>query len=265
MTKSMLDLQNNGKQVTSLNDTDLLLAATDPAGTPDDAVIQWSDIKSLLYNGGWIEVSDTWSYATATTIAVPSDATLYYKKGWGVRFKQGGAYKYMYITTVAATLLTLTGGSDYSVANATITDVAVAPNPATAIGFPTYFNHTTVLSGASGSAGTYAETVFVEGLFSITGGRVFFETSKKIEDKGSWAGVVNMNLPVAASFAYVNVFQHPPAWWGNGAAASAPKAVVRLVTATSVTFLDFINSSFFEWTDVAVNDFLILKMDYYMS
>jgi hypothetical protein len=265
MSKSMLDLQNNGKQVTSLNNTDLLLAATDPAGTPDDAVIQWSDIKALLYNGGWIEVSDTWSYATSSTIVVPSDATLYYKKGWGVRFKQGGAYKYMYMTTVAATLLTLTGGIDYSVANSTITDVAVAPNPATAIGFPTYFNHTTTLFGSAGSAGTYSENVFLEGAFSISGGRVFFESSKMVVDKGSWAGVVNITLPVAANFAYVNVFQHPPAWWGNGANASEPKAVVRLVNSTAATFLDYINSSFFEWTDVAANDFMILKMDYFMG
>jgi hypothetical protein len=265
MSKSMLDLQNNGKQVTSLNNTDLLLAATDPAGTPDDAVIQWSDIKSLLYNGGWIEVSDTWSYATATTITVPSDATLYYKKGWGVRIKQGGAYKYMYVIDVAATLLTLTGGSDYSVANSTITDIAVAPNPAAAIGFPTLFNHATVLSGSAGSAGTYSETVFINGIFSIAGGKVFFESSKMVVDKGSWAGTVNLNLPVAANFAYSSVFQHPPAWWGNGAAASAPKAVVRLVNATTATFLDYINSSFFEWTDVAANDFLILKMDYFMG
>jgi hypothetical protein len=40
-----------------------------------------------------------------------------------VRFKQGGAYKYFYAPTIAATLLTVTAGTANTVANATITDV----------------------------------------------------------------------------------------------------------------------------------------------
>jgi hypothetical protein len=51
MGKSMIDLQDNGKQVTTLGDTDLLLATTDPAGTPDDAVIEWGDLKALVGGG----------------------------------------------------------------------------------------------------------------------------------------------------------------------------------------------------------------------
>lgn len=48
MGKSMLDLQIAGKTTTTLADTDLLLAMLDPAGTPDDAVIEWGDVKAML-------------------------------------------------------------------------------------------------------------------------------------------------------------------------------------------------------------------------
>src|SRR5689334_9301976 len=48
MGKSMIDLQTAGKQVTTLGDTDLLLATRNPATLPDDAVIAWRDVKTLL-------------------------------------------------------------------------------------------------------------------------------------------------------------------------------------------------------------------------
>jgi hypothetical protein len=50
MPTSMLTLQGNGKQVTTLGDTDLLLAMTNPASLPDDAVIAWSDLQKMLRN-----------------------------------------------------------------------------------------------------------------------------------------------------------------------------------------------------------------------
>lgn len=71
---------------------------------------------------GWAPANETWEYASATTITVPSGATSRYQKGDKIRLKQGGGYKYFYIVSVADKLLTVTGGSDYTVANAAITD-----------------------------------------------------------------------------------------------------------------------------------------------
>ena len=110
------------------------LAGTDTARAVTPANLEYARSVS-----GWIPVTGTWTYATANTITVPSGATALYQKGWGVRWKQGGAFKYAYITVVASTLLTITGGSDYTVANSAITDVAVTPTPFTAIGFPVTF------------------------------------------------------------------------------------------------------------------------------
>jgi hypothetical protein len=114
---------------------------------------------------GWVEVSDTWAYASATTITVPTNATTFYQKGDRVRLKQGGAYKYFYIVTVAATLLTVTGGSDYTVANAAITDIAISRS-FRPFGFPSEFNYLPTWTNLTvGSATRMA-------VFSIQGGRV---------------------------------------------------------------------------------------------
>ena len=48
MPKTMIDLQSNGKEVTALNAADLFLATEDPAGTPDDAVIEWDTLQDLV-------------------------------------------------------------------------------------------------------------------------------------------------------------------------------------------------------------------------
>jgi len=88
------------------------------------------------YKDGWIPVSDTWTYKTATTITVPSGAASIYKVGMGIRLTQSSTVKYFYIVGVADTLLTITGGSDYTLADATISAVSYTNTPATAIGFP---------------------------------------------------------------------------------------------------------------------------------
>jgi len=109
-------------------------------------------------NGGWYQpfmlgattgglVDETWTYASSTTVTVTTDATTRYQKGQKVRFKQGGSYKYFYIVAVAATTLTLAAGSDYSVANAAITDVNIS-NAEVAFGFPATFTYTPTYTGS---------------------------------------------------------------------------------------------------------------------
>jgi hypothetical protein len=57
---------------------------------------------------GWTASGESWTYATATTITVPTDATTKYDEGMIVQFTQAtGGVKYAVITTVAATVLTL--------------------------------------------------------------------------------------------------------------------------------------------------------------
>lgn len=135
----------------------LLSAGLSGSGLDSETFLNWSgtaltgktlaETKTVLGIdvGGWVLVSDTWTYASATTINVPSGAASIYSVGDKLRLKQGGGYKYFYIYIVADTLLTVTGGSDYAVENATITSPYYSKGGG--VGFPAYFNW----NGASGS------------------------------------------------------------------------------------------------------------------
>jgi len=74
--------------------------------------------------GGWTAVSDTWTYATAFSVAVPSGAESIYTVGDLVKLTQGSNVKYFQIASVADTTLVLASvGNVSTVANAAITSV----------------------------------------------------------------------------------------------------------------------------------------------
>lgn len=102
---------------------------------------------------GWSEATGTWTYASATTITVPSGAAALYKKGDKIKLTQTTP-KYFYIVTVADTLLTVTGGSDYTVANAAITSPYYS-HQSSPIGFPDYFAFAGAATGMTGVTETH--------------------------------------------------------------------------------------------------------------
>lgn len=70
---------------------------------------------------GWTSAGETWIYASATTITVPSDATAKYTAGMYIKVTQStGGTKYGVITTVASTLLTIYWFNSATLANETI-------------------------------------------------------------------------------------------------------------------------------------------------
>lgn len=100
---------------------------------------------------GWIPVSGTWTYASATTITVPSGAANIYSVGMGIRLTANGVVKQAYIIKVENTLLTIAGDE---LTNYTFSAIRYAPNPAAAIGFPQWFNWTPTLNtGAADLSG----------------------------------------------------------------------------------------------------------------
>lgn len=74
-------------------------------------------------DSGWREVTDSWAYASATTITVPTDATTKYQSGDRIKITQSGTTKHFIIETVAATLLTVHGPDGDTVANVAISDI----------------------------------------------------------------------------------------------------------------------------------------------
>ena len=171
-------------------------------GTADDEIvtpkaIQDSNIVQSDKNwDGWISVSETWTYASATTITVPSGATAIYAKGDKIRLKQGGGYKYFYVVGVTDTVLTVTGGSDYTVANSTITDnyYSHASSP---IGFPNYFNYTpewtATTTNPSLGNGTATGKFYLQGILCFTFGKIVTGNTTNF---GS--GVYSFSLPITS-------------------------------------------------------------------
>lgn len=76
---------------------------------------------------GWNDANESWSYSSwdATNftgvITVPTDSTTKYSLGMRVRISQAtGGTKYFIVTKIAATAMTVYGGSDYTLNNETV-------------------------------------------------------------------------------------------------------------------------------------------------
>lgn len=76
---------------------------------------------------GFTAAGESWTYASASTITVPTDATVKYAKGMTIKITQAtGGTKYGTIITVAATLLTIAWRNGATLANEAITSPAYA-------------------------------------------------------------------------------------------------------------------------------------------
>jgi len=151
---------------------------------------------NFLDKTGWISASETWTYASATTITVPSDARLKYGKGDKIRLKQGGDWKYYYIIDVAETVLTVTGGSDYTVANAAITDnyYSKVENP---LGFPASFTFTA--TGSADGSMTWTSITWTLAKFRIEGRKCILW----IEASGTTGGTASNILVVTPTSGHI--------------------------------------------------------------
>jgi hypothetical protein len=128
---------------------------------------QYDEITGLGIDTEWIYISDTCSYNSPFSITVPTGATLIYSVGDKLRIKQGGGWKYFYITIVADTLLTVCAGKDYSVTDAAITDVYYS-KVETPIGFPQWFALTDPVWTTSGTPfGEYPPTTAQDSFIMI--------------------------------------------------------------------------------------------------
>lgn len=157
-----------------------------------------ADAKITDFNGGWIDANETWTYASATTITVPSGAASRYQKGDKIKITNNSATKYFYIVGVADTVLTVTGGSDYTVHNSAITNPFYSKIESPQ-GFPSYFNWTATITCPSGTAPTYSTNSCS---FSISGGFCLFTIYLQNSSGGTAGASVNpifCTKPMSAS------------------------------------------------------------------
>jgi len=117
-----------------------------PTNGIGDAAVTLAKLTADL-QAGWFPDSATWTYASATTLTISGDVTAKYPKGTKVKLTQT-TVKYFYVVSAvyaSSTTVTVTGGSDYSLANAAIT----SPNysyAATPQAFPQWFNWAPTIS-----------------------------------------------------------------------------------------------------------------------
>lgn len=179
------------KKITALTQgipvaTDVFPYVSSPGASP---VTQ----KTLYDNGGWVGAVGSWAYASATTITVPSGAATYYAVGDKIKLTQT-TVKYFYVVTVADTLLTITGGTSYTLTNAAITSPYFS-HMASPVGFPSYFTYSPTIAFTAGTApntvssGTY--------YFSVTGKTCTVSTYTVYTNAGVTVTGATLTLPIA--------------------------------------------------------------------
>jgi hypothetical protein len=179
---------------TTLLSTDILYYVSDPGGTPVSKKVTYANLiggaTSTTPSSGWVTAVGTWTYATASTITVPTDATTTYHKGMKIRFKQGGGYKYYVAQIVASTLITVFVNTDFTVANSAITDVAYSfsEDP---YGWPDWFNYTSTSAGITLGNGT------IVGKYKVSGYTINAIILFTLGNTSSITGSVSFTVPVA--------------------------------------------------------------------
>lgn len=83
----------------------------------------------------WTPVSETWTYASPTTITVPTGAVSRYQKFDKIKYTQSNSVKYGRVLSVSDTVITLIPSGVYAVANSTISNISIS-RKATPFGFP---------------------------------------------------------------------------------------------------------------------------------
>lgn len=145
---------------------------------------------------GWIGSNETWTYVSSTTFTVASDVTGKYQLGDKIKLTQTTA-KYFYVIATptfgaGVTTITVSGGTDYTLANAAITSpfYSKVDNPQA---FPGWFTYTTTYTGWSANpSGQICR-------FAMSGRIVFITIDTPTISNGtSNSTSASMTVPIAA-------------------------------------------------------------------
>jgi hypothetical protein len=121
-----------------------------------------TDIEAIARTDGWIDdTAETWTYASFTagppasgTFTVPGDQTAKYTIGTRIQLTQSSTVKYFVVTgssySSPNTTVTITGGTDYTLANSAITANyhSYEENPQ---GYPGWFSFDAAITGFGGT------------------------------------------------------------------------------------------------------------------
>lgn len=190
----------NGVTIDSLNIKDGKLNTNDSVVTANitNKAVTEEKISDGWVHGsdGWIDSTQTWTYVSATTFKITgTDVTAQFPVGTKIKLTQTTA-KYFYVTAATFstdTTVTVTGGTDYTLANAAITSPMYS-YIATPQGFPDWFAWTPTLSGRFNNSKWTKNCSYTQ-----IGKTVHFKVSLVANTTGpmdTGSGTANFSLPV---------------------------------------------------------------------
>jgi len=266
-----LSVEHNsaGTHKTALVTTLKASAAEVATGTDDTKIVTPKGIKDatgitltspvIRAYDGWIDANETWTYASASTITVPSGAASKYEVGDRIKWTQT-TVKYGVIVAVADTLLTIAVNTDYVVTNAAIT-LNYYSHEASPIGYPQSFTYTPAFTGITLGNST---NIFK---YSITGKMVHVQAVFTLgSSEASITGLIGFGLPVAS----INALDC--SWFGLiGDSGVIISAALKLSTSTRIdvyalnaagTYLAYTATSSTAPMTWAYPDYIIFNMTY---
>jgi len=174
---------------------DELVVGTDgyvPVADSGEATgIKWIPTSGLVSSdvSGWTNPSQTWAYASSTTMTVPSGAASIYRVGDKWKLTANSVVLQGYIIAVADTQLTVVGDA---LTNHVFSDNYYShSNP---VGFPDYFNVVPSMAVANFDDGSGGQATVVKAFITIVGRRLH----GRISASGTKAGT-NTNLFIIAA------------------------------------------------------------------
>lgn len=227
----------------NLSITSFAAGYSDLGNTAGDVVVikpttEWANlvsegIESVINNAGlgWVPANETWTYASASTINVPSGAK--YQVGWRVQFTQSSTVKYGIITAITSNVLTLLMLNSTTVANSTISanNFSLVECPAGMQGILW-----TSYSNAGSAGGTFEYTIHVDGTKELIG----IGGSQTIGGSAPASASLNLTLP-ASFFTNIEVLLVTPGT--SGATQYTMTSLGSYTTSTVAIYMSIINGS----------------------
>lgn len=152
-------------------------------------------LSRLESGGSWTPLVGV-TYASSTRMYI-SNADLIFSKGDQVRYKQGGSYKFGSVFGVASTYIDVTGGSNFSVANAAITDFAFSKSGG--VGHPGWYNWTPSFTFLSSVPPSNYDSSASYAVFMVFNSAVYINAYLRWVTAGTAVTRVSLSIPVLSS------------------------------------------------------------------
>lgn len=141
---------------------------------------------------GWVTAPSLWTYASATTFTVATDVTATFSPGTRIKLTQTTVKYFVVVSSAfgAVTTVTVTGGTDYSLANAAISAnfYSYAVNP---LGYPGEFNWVPAWGGFTATTPTVTAAKF-----SVVGKIATVEWDVSVAGTSNATSLDITNLPI---------------------------------------------------------------------